>query len=83
MVMQPTADVSVGGLNPNQPTAGSGGRPVSSAKSDPCSNHSEHKLLTPHPNPSPPPPPKSDIQFQGIEASESKKSIGGLSYWAK
>ena len=42
---------------------------------DPRLNPSEHKLLTPPPLP-PPPPPKSDIQFQGIEASESKNPLG-------
>ena len=35
---------------------------------------STHKLLIP-PHP-PPPPKKSDIQFQGIEASESKNPLG-------
>ena len=43
-----------------------------------CLKPSEHKLLTP-----PPTPQKSVIQFQGIEAAESKKYIGALSYWAK
>ena len=36
-----------------------------------CLNPSEHKLLTP-----PPSPLKNDIQFQGIEASESKNPLG-------
>ena len=39
-----------------------------------CLNPSEHKLLNPpppHPSPS-----KSDIKFQGIEASESKNPLG-------
>ena len=62
MVMQLTTDMQVGGAIPDRPTAGGAGRPVSYAQSDPCSNPSEHKLLTP--------PKKSDIQFQGIEASE-------------
>ena len=91
MVMQPAADVGGGGggSDPGRPAAGGAGRPVSSAQSYPRSNPSEHKLLTtfdppPYPHPHPHPhPTKSDIQFQGIEASESKKSIGGLSYWAK
>ena len=33
----------------------------------------DQKLLTPH---STPPPQKSDIQFQGIDASESKNPLG-------
>ena len=34
------------------------------------------KLLTPTPPAPPQPPPKSDIQFQGTEASESKNPLG-------
>ena len=76
-VMHPTAGLQIGGSSPGRPTAGSADRPVIAAESDPRSNPAEHKLLPP------PPPKRGDIQFQGIEASESKKSIGGLSCWAK
>ena len=68
-VTQPAADMEVGDSNSGRPTAGGAGRPVNSAQFDTRSNPSEHKLLTP---PQPSPPQKSDIQFQGIEASESK-----------
>ena len=55
---------------PGRPITGRAVRPPVFAESDPRSNPPEHKLLTP------PPPPKSDIQFQGIEASESKNPLG-------
>ena len=70
MAMQPTADMQVGDSIPGRPTAGRAGRPVSFAKSDPRSNASQTF--------DPPPPAKCDIQFQGIEASESKNTF----YWA-
>ena len=93
MVMKPTAKAQVGGSHPlpmpavsaNMPARNrTGGLPISGrlhyhltgACSDSnCSPHrlkpSDQKLLTP------PPPQQSVIQFQGIEASESKNPLGG------
>ena len=67
MVLQPTTHAQVSSSIPSRPTAG---RPVISAQFHPRSNLFEHKLLNP------PPPKKNDIQFQGIEASESKNPLG-------
>ena len=69
--MHSTAHNHVGGLLPVRPTAGGAARPVSFIAPDLWSNPSEHKLLTP-------PPPQIDIQFQGIEASESEIHWGIL-----
>ena len=62
MVMQPTADVYVGGSNLSRLTAGGASRLVSSVQFDPRSNPSEHKLLTP---PAETPPPKAISSFSG------------------
>ena len=69
MVMQPATDVHVGASYRSWRIVGSAGRPVSSAQSDPRSNPSEHKLLTP-------PPPQSDIKFQG--RPQNQKIHGGI-----
>ena len=62
VVRQLTANSKVGGSIPSEKIRAS-------------SNPSEHKLLTPPPPPHPP-TPKCDIQFQGIEASESRNPLG-------
>ena len=105
MVMQLTAALLVGGLNPGRVNTAPPPPPTvirpgfdpptknfasavlpfdqqlcDSAPLPHCLEPSERKLLTP---PTPPPPQKSDIQLEGVEASESKKSIEGWSYWAK
>ena len=65
---------------PTRPTTSGAGQPVSFAQSTPHSNPSEHKLLQTFDPPHPPhphdPPPPLHIQFQGIEASESKNPLG-------
>ena len=67
--MQSIGSRQVGGSNPGRSTAGRANRPTSFVLLDPCSNPSEHKLLTP-------PPKKSDIQVKGIDASEPKNPLG-------
>ena len=64
--MQSNANSLVGGSIPAQHFAGCANRPVSFVVPN----------QTFDPPPPPPPPQKSDIQLQGIEASESKKPLG-------
>ena len=56
------------------------GRAQEDSTTKDCGDVFERKILTPPPPPHPPTPPappqKSDIQFQGIEASESKNPLG-------
>ena len=75
--MQSTANGHVGGSIHGIQIAGRAGRCANYVLPGCGSNPFAQTFDHPHP------PIKCGIQFQGIEASESKKFIEGSLYWAK